>query len=77
MTPRVGQRVLLDDTEYVGDVERIFVRTWGKRRGAVHSIQITGMDVQWRRIRVPGILYFSEGNWINKLFPTAKFTVVD
>ena len=77
MTPRVGQRVFLEDTEYVGKVERIFFRTWGTRKGAVHSIQITGMDVWWRRIHIPGILYLSKGSWTSKLFPNAKFTVVE
>ena len=74
--PRVGDRVLLDGDTYVGIVERVFYRTWGRRKGSVQSIQVSGMDVWWKRIHVPGILHWSNGRWKNKGCQRALYTVV-
>ena len=72
----VGDRVHADG-EYVGVVEREFRRTWGRRKGDVQSIQVSGMDVTFRRIRNPGILFWSEARkkWMNKLHPDVTYTV--
>lgn len=65
------------DGEYVGVVEKEFRRTWGRRKGDVQSIQVSGMDVTFRRIRHPGILFWSEARkkWMNKLRPDVTYTV--
>ena len=73
----VGHRVLVDGGTYVGTVEREYYCTWGRRKGSVHSIQVSGMEVRWRRIYLPGILYWSKGRWRNKLWPEAEYTVTD
>ncbi len=68
MTSLVGQNVFLDHN-CLGRVEKEFICTWGKRKGMINSIQVSGMDVKWRKIHIPGILYFSvkKRKWINKL----------
>ena len=73
MSSLVGQQVFEDD-HYVGIVEREFVCTWGRRKGLIQSIQVSGMDVTWKRSHIPGILYWS-GTWKNKLNPFANYSV--
>lgn len=72
----VGDRVDADG-EYVGVVEKEFRRTWGRRKGDVQSIQVSGMDVTFRRIRNPGILFWCETRkkWMNKLRPDVAYTL--
>ena len=65
------------DGEYVGVVEKEFRRTWGRRKGHVQSIQVSGMDVAFKRIRLPGVLFWCETRkkWMNKLSPHVAYTV--
>lgn len=79
MTTYIGYHVSADG-EHVGVVEREFVCTWGPRRGLIHSVQVSGMDVVWKRIRIPGILYWSsrkrgDGRWVNRLRPDVRYTL--
>ena len=74
---RVGDRVFADD-EYVGVVEKEFICTWGRRKGRLHSIQVSCMYVTFKRIRVPGILYWSgtHKRWTNKLRSDVTYTLL-
>ena len=72
----VGHLVFLDGI-CVGKVEKEFFRSWSPRKGALQSVQVSGMDVQWKRTRLPGCLYWEEKQkrWKNKLRPDAMYSV--
>ena len=53
--------------EYVGKVERVFMCTWGKRKGRINSVEVSGMHTC---IGTNGVLYWnaSKCRWQNRLW---------
>lgn len=73
---KVGKRVFEND-KCIGKVERVFTCTWGRRKGSVHSIQVSGCDIEHRRFTVPGVLFWSvaEGCWKNNFALMRRYCV--
>lgn len=73
---KVGERVFQDGV-CIGQVERVFVCTWGRRKGSVQSIRVSGCDIVRRRFTVPGVLFWSvaEGCWKNNFALLSRYRV--
>ena len=75
--PRVGDAVrerfagLVND---VGAVDRVYVKTWGRARGEVHSVRTTHV-VRLRAADVRLVLYWAGGRWRNRLHREAEYAV--
>lgn len=75
--PRVGDAVrerfagLVND---VGTVDRVYVKTWGRARGEVHSVRTTHV-VRLRAADLRLVLHWAGGRWRNRLHREAEYTV--
>ena len=78
MSPAKGSSVWRKGV-HIGYVHGVTKRTWRPRRGEVHSVIITNMDVRWKRICTRGILVWSpaETRWINQLEKSTLYEVED
>lgn len=73
---KVGQQVF-EDGVCIGHVERVFICTWGRRKGLVHSIQLSGRDIVRRRFTLSGVLFWSvaEGCWKNNFALMRRYRI--
>ena len=61
----------------IGRVEHLFWAVSKRRKGLVHSVQISGCDVVTKRWTLLGVLYWSPARrrWVNKLRPTLSYQI--
>jgi len=58
----------------VGVVERLHFKTWGRRRGALHSLTASHrIELRARSLRL--VLVRSAGRWRNRLHAAAEYEV--
>lgn len=75
--PRVGDAVresfagVVND---VGTVDRVFVKTWGRARGEVHSVRTT-YRIKLHAVDVRLVLYWAGGRWRNRLHRQAEYAI--